>query len=204
MHPTNEPRTPRRRRRSARSVVVVALAAVLALLLSACGSDRRQRRLLGDDRPVRSRRSRSAPRTSPRAKCCRSSTRRPSPPPGTTPASRSWAATGDLLYSAFESGDVNFALEYAASMLNYLVQARSPAGTDVDENVSGVTPLLEAKDIAIAEPSEAVDTNAFVMTKAEVRPARHHDAVRPRRPRAPASSWVDRRTARPTPSASPV
>jgi osmoprotectant transport system substrate-binding protein len=73
----------------------------------------------------------------------------------------------DLLYSAFQSGDVNFALEYAASMYNYLSKPDSPAGTDVDQNVSGVTPLLEAKDIAIAEPSTAVDTNAFVMTKAK-------------------------------------
>jgi osmoprotectant transport system substrate-binding protein len=71
----------------------------------------------------------------------------------------------DLLYGAFENGDVNFALEYAGSMLNFLADPDAPAGNDLDENIELVTPLLEDQGIAIAEPSEAVNTNAFVMLR---------------------------------------
>ncbi len=46
----------------------------------------------------------------------------------------------DLLYGAFQKGDVNFALEYAASMYNYLAKPDSPAGTDISppRNISDV------------------------------------------------------------------
>ena len=71
----------------------------------------------------------------------------------------------DLLYGAFENGDVNFALEYAGSMLNFLADPEAPAGNDVDDNIEQVTPLLEEQGIAIAEPTEAVNTNAFVMLR---------------------------------------
>jgi osmoprotectant transport system substrate-binding protein len=74
----------------------------------------------------------------------------------------------DLLFGAFENGDVNFTLEYAASMLNFLTEGPAqPAGNDIDENIELVTPLLEEEGIAIAEPSDAIDTNAFVMTRAK-------------------------------------
>jgi len=72
----------------------------------------------------------------------------------------------DLLYGAFGTGDVNFALEYAGSMLNYLAKPEKPAGSDVNANVSQATVLLTPKKIVVAKPSSAVNTNAFVMTKA--------------------------------------
>jgi osmoprotectant transport system substrate-binding protein len=71
----------------------------------------------------------------------------------------------DLLFGAFENGDVNFTLEYAGSMLNFLADPDAPAGNDIDDNIELVTPLLEEKGITAAEPSDAIDTNAFVMTR---------------------------------------
>jgi osmoprotectant transport system substrate-binding protein len=61
---------------------------------------------------------------------------------------------------------VNFALEYSGSLLNYLAKPEKPAGSDVDANVEGAKVLLTPKKIVIATPSAAVNTNAFVMTKA--------------------------------------
>jgi osmoprotectant transport system substrate-binding protein len=72
----------------------------------------------------------------------------------------------DLLYGAFETGDVNFAVEYAGSLLNFLATPDKPAGTDLEANVSALTPLLEAKSVVHGKASEAVNTNVFVMTKA--------------------------------------
>lgn len=72
----------------------------------------------------------------------------------------------DLLYGAFDTGDVNFALEYAGSMLNYLAKPDQPAGSDVSANVDGAKALLTPKKIVVATPSDAVNANAFVMTKA--------------------------------------
>ncbi|MCD9625155.1 glycine betaine ABC transporter substrate-binding protein [Rhabdothermincola salaria] len=71
----------------------------------------------------------------------------------------------DLLYGAFENGDVNFALEYAGSMLNFLADPDAPAGNDVGENADQAASLLEEQGIVVAEPSEAVNTNAFVMLR---------------------------------------
>lgn len=67
----------------------------------------------------------------------------------------------DLLFSAFESGDVNLAPDYVASELNFLEEGA--ATSDVDESLDALTPLLEAKSLVAYETSEAVDTNTFVM-----------------------------------------
>jgi osmoprotectant transport system substrate-binding protein len=69
----------------------------------------------------------------------------------------------DLLFAAFESGDVNLAPEYVASELNFL-EAGS-ATNDVDASLEKLQPLLEAKGLIALDPSEAVDNNIFVMTK---------------------------------------
>jgi osmoprotectant transport system substrate-binding protein len=75
----------------------------------------------------------------------------------------------DLLFAAFDSGDVNLAPEYLASELEYLnEQAGKPAGeasSDVDETLGKLEPMLEEEGLVAFEPSDAVDTNSFVMTK---------------------------------------
>lgn len=73
----------------------------------------------------------------------------------------------DILYGAFGTGDVNFAVEYAGSLLNYLAKPEQPATTDIQKNVTALTPLLTSKNIVVAEPSKAVNVNAFTMTKAK-------------------------------------
>ena len=71
----------------------------------------------------------------------------------------------DIVFSSFESGDINFTLEYASAALEYLNENAGEASADID----AVTPLLqtalEAKGLTALEPSKAVDSNAFVVTK---------------------------------------
>jgi osmoprotectant transport system substrate-binding protein len=71
----------------------------------------------------------------------------------------------DLLFGAFESGDVNMAIDYVASELEFLNDGAGQATSDVDETLTALEPLLEPMDIVAAIPSEAVNTNAFVITQ---------------------------------------
>jgi osmoprotectant transport system substrate-binding protein len=67
----------------------------------------------------------------------------------------------DLLFDSFENGDVNLAPEYVASELNFLDPGT--ATSDVEESLGSLQPLLEDQGLVALEPSEAVDTNTFVM-----------------------------------------
>jgi osmoprotectant transport system substrate-binding protein len=71
----------------------------------------------------------------------------------------------DLLFGAFESGDVNMAVDYVASELEFLNDGAGQATSDVDETLAFLEPLLEPMGIVAGAPSEAVDTNAFVITQ---------------------------------------
>jgi osmoprotectant transport system substrate-binding protein len=71
----------------------------------------------------------------------------------------------DLLFSAFESGDVNFAPDYVASQLEFLNEFAGEATPDVDETLGLLEPRLTDLDLVAFTPSEAVDTNAFVVTE---------------------------------------
>jgi osmoprotectant transport system substrate-binding protein len=71
----------------------------------------------------------------------------------------------DLLFGAFESGDVNLAPDYVASELEFLNNFAGEATSDVDETFGALEPLLAEKDLAASTPSEAVDTNAFAVTE---------------------------------------
>ncbi len=71
----------------------------------------------------------------------------------------------DLLFGGFESGDVNLAIDYVASQLEFLNGGAGEATSDVDATLALLEPLLEEKGIVAAAPSEAVDTNAFVVTQ---------------------------------------
>lgn len=74
-----------------------------------------------------------------------------------------------LLFAAFDSGDVNLAPEYLASELEFLnEEAGNPPGvatSDVDETLGKLKPFLEEKGLVAFKPSEAVNTNSFVMTQ---------------------------------------
>lgn len=77
----------------------------------------------------------------------------------------------DLLFAAFKSGDVNLAPDYLASELEFLnEQAGGEPGvatSDATETFDKLTPLLEENDpeLVAFEPSDAVNTNAFVVTQ---------------------------------------
>jgi osmoprotectant transport system substrate-binding protein len=70
----------------------------------------------------------------------------------------------ELLFDAIDSGDVNFAPDYVASELEFLNGGEGQATSDVDETLGFLRPLLEERGLVAFDPSEAVDTNAFVMT----------------------------------------
>jgi osmoprotectant transport system substrate-binding protein len=70
----------------------------------------------------------------------------------------------ELLFDAIDSGDVNFAPDYVASELEFLNGGAGEATSDVDETLGLLEPLLTERDLVAFDPSDAVDTNAFVMT----------------------------------------
>jgi len=73
----------------------------------------------------------------------------------------------DLEIKAFDGGTINFAPEYVASMLEGLNGKKGEATGDVTATLSKLTTQLEAKGLAAFKVTDAVDTNAFVMTKAK-------------------------------------
>jgi osmoprotectant transport system substrate-binding protein len=70
----------------------------------------------------------------------------------------------DLLFAAFESGDVNLAPEYLASELNFLEEGA--ATSDTEESLAALQPLLEDMGLVAFEPAEAQNVNVFVVTRA--------------------------------------
>lgn len=71
----------------------------------------------------------------------------------------------DVLFGAFKSGDVNLAPDYVASQLEFLDGGKGEATSDVDATLAKLKPLLQQKKLVALDPSDAVDTNSFVMTK---------------------------------------
>jgi osmoprotectant transport system substrate-binding protein len=71
----------------------------------------------------------------------------------------------DLLFGAFDSGEVNLAPDYVASQLEFLNDFAGEATSDVDETFGLLEPRLEERGLVGLTPSDAVDTNAFVITQ---------------------------------------
>ena len=72
----------------------------------------------------------------------------------------------DLEVTAFDGGTINFAPEYAASMLEFLNGKKGEASSDVTATVTKLKTQLTTKNLAALDVSDAVDTNSFVVTKA--------------------------------------
>lgn len=70
----------------------------------------------------------------------------------------------DIEIGAFESGDINFAPEYAASTLEFLNEGAGEATGDIDETVDLLQGYLADIGLQALAASEAVDTNTFVVT----------------------------------------
>jgi osmoprotectant transport system substrate-binding protein len=75
----------------------------------------------------------------------------------------------ELVFDGFESGDINLAPDYVASQLEFLLADAGEEGgqatSDVDETLAKLEPLLQERDLVALTPSDAVDTNAFVVTQ---------------------------------------
>ena len=65
---------------------------------------------------------------------------------------------------AMESGEIDIAPEYLASLLSVLDPKATPTA-DPDQVATELEPLLEEKGLETLEPSDVVDTNAFVVTQ---------------------------------------
>ena len=70
----------------------------------------------------------------------------------------------DLVFSTFESGDINFTPEYAASALEFLNDSAGEATSDAAATVALLQTQLDSRGLVAFEPSPAVDSNSFVVT----------------------------------------
>lgn len=71
----------------------------------------------------------------------------------------------DVVFTAFEGGDINFTLEYAASATEFLNDFAGEASSDVDATVEALRAQLEPLGLQALAPAPAVDSNAFVVTQ---------------------------------------
>jgi osmoprotectant transport system substrate-binding protein len=69
----------------------------------------------------------------------------------------------DIVLGSFESGDINFTLEYAASMLEHLNGFAGEATGDAEGTTESLRGYLSDLGLQAFDPSPAVDTNAFVV-----------------------------------------
>jgi osmoprotectant transport system substrate-binding protein len=70
----------------------------------------------------------------------------------------------DLEVPAFDSGDINFAPEYVASMLEFLNDFAGEATSDLDETKALLDEQLAEIGLQSSQAAPAVDTNTFVVT----------------------------------------
>lgn len=70
----------------------------------------------------------------------------------------------DLVLASFDSGEINFTPEYAASMLEFMNENAGEATGDAQETTDLLQGYLDDVDLVAYEPSPAIDTNAFVVT----------------------------------------
>lgn len=84
---------------------------------------------------------------------------------GHTVEQQSLGGFRDLEIGAFEGGDINFAPEYAASMLEFLNgEEVSEATGDAAETTGILQGYLDDLELTALTPTDAVDTNSFVVT----------------------------------------
>lgn len=70
----------------------------------------------------------------------------------------------DLVFTSFDSGQINFTLEYVASALEFLNGFAGEASGDVGPTAALLGDQLAERGLVALEPSPAVDSNAFVVT----------------------------------------
>lgn len=71
----------------------------------------------------------------------------------------------DIVFSSFDSGDINFTAEYAASALEFLNEGAGEATPDAEETTEALRGYLADRGLQALEPSPAIDSNSFVVTQ---------------------------------------
>lgn len=71
----------------------------------------------------------------------------------------------DLVFTAFDGGDINFTAEYAASALEFLNGFAGVASGDIDATAAALREELASRDLVALDASPAVDSNSFVVTQ---------------------------------------
>jgi osmoprotectant transport system substrate-binding protein len=79
--------------------------------------------------------------------------------------SREFGTTRETRIPAMESGEIDLAPEYLATLLLFL-DPNAEASSDAEAVSGDLSPLLEEKGLTTLEASPAIDTNAFVVTEA--------------------------------------
>ncbi len=72
----------------------------------------------------------------------------------------------DLVFTAFETGDISFTAEYAASALEFLNGGAGEASGDIVATAEALRTQLTERGLVALEASPAVDSNSFVVTQA--------------------------------------
>ena len=72
----------------------------------------------------------------------------------------------DIVYTSFDSGDINFTAEYAASALEFLNEGAGEATPDIAETAAALQTHLAERGLVALDASPAVDSNSFVVTQA--------------------------------------
>lgn len=71
----------------------------------------------------------------------------------------------DIVYTSFDSGEINFTAEYAASALEFLNGFAGEASPDIDATMEALRAQLAERGLVALDPAPAVDSNAFVVTR---------------------------------------
>jgi osmoprotectant transport system substrate-binding protein len=71
----------------------------------------------------------------------------------------------DIVFTSFESGDINFTPEYAASALEFLNEFAGEASGDIDATATKLQERLSPRGLVAFDASPAVDSNSFVVTQ---------------------------------------
>ncbi len=70
----------------------------------------------------------------------------------------------DLVFSSFESGDITFTAEYAASALEFLNGQAGEASGDIGATAAALSTQLASRQLVALDAAAAVDSNSFVVT----------------------------------------
>jgi osmoprotectant transport system substrate-binding protein len=69
-----------------------------------------------------------------------------------------------VLFDTIDAGDVNFAIDYVASELEFLNEFAGEATNDLDETYALLEERLAEREMVAFEPADAVNVNAFTVT----------------------------------------